>query len=113
MKIVVIGAGSAMFTQGLVVDLTQAADLGPWELGLVDIDPAALEAAEGLSRKIVAASGAALTIRAATDRRELLRDADVVVRNVDFITPDFPDPTVWRHNSIAVGTYQRRSASWF
>jgi len=35
------------------------------------------------------------------------------VRNVDFITPDFLDPTVWRHNSIAVGTYQRRSASWF
>lgn len=71
-----------MFTQGLVVDLTQAADLGPWELGLVDIDPAALEAAEGLSRKIVAASGAALTIRAATDRRELLRDADVVVSTI-------------------------------
>ena len=82
MNLVVIGAGSAMFTQGLVVDLTQAPDLGPWELGLVDIDPAALAAAEGLSRMIVSASGAALTIRAATDRRELLHGADVVVSTI-------------------------------
>ena len=49
-KIVLIGAGSAMFTQGLVADLILSPDLGPWQVGLVDIDPAALEAAEGLRR---------------------------------------------------------------
>lgn len=78
-KIVIIGAGSAMFTQGLVVDLLEAPDLGPWELALVDTDPAALATAEGLSRRMVAAAGASLTISAATDRRQLLRGADVVV----------------------------------
>ncbi len=35
-KIVLIGAGSAMFTRGLVADLIQARDLAPWTVGLVD-----------------------------------------------------------------------------
>ena len=47
-KIVLIGAGSAMFTQGLVADMIQSPDLGPWDLGLVDIAPEALETAERL-----------------------------------------------------------------
>lgn len=81
-KIVVIGAGSAMFTQGLVVDLIEAPDLGPWELGLVDTDPVALAAAEGLSRTIAAATGATLAIHASADRRELLPGADVVVSTI-------------------------------
>ena len=50
-KIVLIGAGSAMFTQGLVADMLLSPELGPWDLGLVDIDPLALETAEGLSRR--------------------------------------------------------------
>ncbi len=44
-KIVLIGAGSAVFTQGLVADLILTPELGPWQLGLVDIDPDALEVA--------------------------------------------------------------------
>jgi alpha-galactosidase len=44
-KIVLIGAGSASFTQGLVADLIFAPDLGPWQLGLVDVGPQALETA--------------------------------------------------------------------
>ena len=81
-KIVLIGAGSAMFTQGLVADLILSPDLGPWELGLVDIDPAALETAEGLSRRMVAARGGAIAIQASTDRRDLLPGAEVVVTTV-------------------------------
>lgn len=78
-KIVIIGAGSAMFTQGLVADLILAPELGPWALGLVDIDPAALETAEGLSRRMVHARGADIAIAASTDRRDVLPGADVVV----------------------------------
>lgn len=81
-KIVLIGAGSAVFTRGLVADLILLEDLGPWELGLVDTDPAALETAEGLSRKMAESRGAPITIRAATDRRDLLPGADVVVSTV-------------------------------
>lgn len=46
MKIVIIGAGSAMFTIGVVSDLITAGLAT--ELGLVDIDPAALDTAHKL-----------------------------------------------------------------
>jgi alpha-galactosidase len=81
-KIVLIGAGSAMFTQGLVADLILALDLGPWELRLMDIDLQALETAEGLSRRMVEAKGAQIAISASTDRRAVLPGADVVVTTV-------------------------------
>jgi alpha-galactosidase len=87
MKVVLIGAGSAVFTKGLVADLLASPELGPWQLGLVDIDPEALEVAEGLSRRMVtavggAASGAEVTVRASEDRRDLLPGADVVVTTI-------------------------------
>jgi len=81
-KIVLIGAGSAMFTQGLVADMVLSPDMGPWELGLVDIDPQALETAEGLSRRMVEARGADIVISGSTDRRDILPEADVVVMTV-------------------------------
>jgi alpha-galactosidase len=81
-KIVLIGAGSAMFTQGLVADMIQSPELGPWELGLVDVDPQALETAEGLSRRMVEARGAEIAVSASTDRRDVLPGADVVVSTV-------------------------------
>ena len=76
-KIVIIGAGSAMFTQGLVADLIVSG--GAWTLGLVDIDPAALDVAVGLSRRMVEAKGADIVLESSTDRRDLLPGADVVV----------------------------------
>lgn len=81
-KIVLIGAGSAMFTRGLVADMIQSPDLGPWKLGLVDVDPEALKTAEGLCRKMVQAKNAEITIEASIDRSEILPDADVVVSTV-------------------------------
>ena len=36
--LVLIGAGSAVFTRGLLADLISADDLGDWEIRLVDID---------------------------------------------------------------------------
>jgi alpha-galactosidase len=81
-KIVLIGAGSAMFTQGLVADLILSPDLGPWELGLVDIDPAALETAKGLSRRMIETKDGAITLQASTDRRDILPGADIVVTTV-------------------------------
>ncbi len=81
-KLVLIGAGSAVFTKGLVADMIQTPDLGPWELGLVDIDPAALETAEGLCRRMVDATGAQIAVRASENRRDLLSGADVVVTTI-------------------------------
>ncbi len=81
-KIVLIGAGSAMFTQGLVADMILATDMGPWDLGLVDIAPQALETAEKISGRMVEARGADIAISASTDRRDILPGADVVVMTV-------------------------------
>jgi alpha-galactosidase len=81
-KIVLVGAGSAMFTQGLVADMILSPDVGPWELGLVDIDPQALETAEGLSRRMVEAGEADIVVSASTDRCDILLGADVVVMTV-------------------------------
>ena len=68
-KIVLIGAGSAMFTQGLVADLILTGQ--PWSLALVDIDPGALAVAEGLSRRMVAARDADITVAGSLERREM------------------------------------------
>ena len=81
-KIVLIGAGSAVFTQGLVADMILSPDLGPWELGLVDIDPQALETAEGLSRRMIEARDEEINISASTERRDILPGADIVVATV-------------------------------
>ena len=81
-RLVLIGAGSAMFTKGLVADMIRDTKLGPWDLGLCDIDPEALETAEGLCRRMVEATGADIQIQASEDRRDLLPDADVVVLTI-------------------------------
>jgi alpha-galactosidase len=79
-KIVLVGAGSASFTQGLVADLILSQR--PWQVGLVDIDPAAMQTAEGLVRRMIQVKGADLSVEASTDRRDILPGADVVVATV-------------------------------
>jgi alpha-galactosidase len=76
-KIVLIGAGSAVFTRGLVADLISIG----WEtdLALVDIDPEALEVARRLVEKMISAKNAPVRLSAALDRREVLNDATAVI----------------------------------
>lgn len=76
-RIVLIGAGSAVFTRGLVADLIRLGVKA--DLALVDIDPHALRVAEALTRKMVQAKNAPLTIRASLDRREVLKDATAII----------------------------------
>ena len=40
-KLVLIGAGSAMFTQGIIVNWLCRRPAADWEIALVDINPAA------------------------------------------------------------------------
>jgi alpha-galactosidase len=79
-KVVLIGAGSAMFTGALVTAVVSRG----WdcELGLVDTNPEALAIAEGLTRKVVAARKSAMKVSASTDRRDVLKDATVVVTTI-------------------------------
>ncbi|NMB11818.1 MAG: hypothetical protein GX977_05975 [Firmicutes bacterium] len=81
-KMVIIGAGSAVFTQGLVADLIREEDLGRWELGLVDIDSEALENVTCLANRMITAKGADIRVTASEERRDLLPGADVVVATI-------------------------------
>lgn len=81
-KIVLIGAGSASFTAGLVADLLLSEIADEWVVGLVDINEPALEVARGLVERMVARKEAQVTVEASTDRCELLPGADVVVTTI-------------------------------
>ncbi|HEY3342954.1 MAG TPA: alpha-glucosidase/alpha-galactosidase, partial [Anaerolineae bacterium] len=61
-SVVLVGAGSAMFTRGLVADLIRRGQ--PCDLGLVDIDPHALNVAEEFVKKMIAAKQAPIHLRA-------------------------------------------------
>ena len=79
-KIVLIGAGSSAFSEGLMADLILSGQT--WDLGLVDINPEALRVAQGLCRRMIALRGADIRVEAATDRCVLLPGADVVVTTI-------------------------------
>ena len=79
-RIVLIGAGSAVFTAGLIADLIRLGE--PADVALVDPNPSALNVAIHLAQKMIAASGAPLTLRAALNRRDVLPGATAVICTV-------------------------------
>ncbi len=81
-KMVILGAGSAMFTQGLVADLILNPLGFDWELALVDIDEPVLDAITTLSNKMVMEKGANIKISKSVDRRQVLPGADYVVATI-------------------------------
>lgn len=82
-KIVLIGAGSAVFTKGLIADFIQS-DFGTWEIALCDINATILDSVAKLARKMVEVKNAQdrILISASTDRTELLPGADFVVTTI-------------------------------
>lgn len=81
-KIVLIGAGSVVFTQGLLADLFAFPELRTARIALHDIDPERLATAEAAARYIADQRGAAAHITAHADRREALDGADFVINLV-------------------------------
>lgn len=80
-KIVLIGAGSAVFTKGLIADFIQSG-FGSWEIALCDINGEILASIRRLAEKMVEQKGADIRITASTDRCELLPGADFVVTTI-------------------------------
>lgn len=78
-KIVVIGAGSASFGPGILLDAVHCAALRGSTLVLVDLDPAKLATITALARRINEEMGAGLIIESTTDRRAALPGAEFVV----------------------------------
>lgn len=76
-KIVLVGAGSASFTRGLVADLLRRGE--KIDLALVDMNAESLAVAEGLTKKMIEAAGASVRLQVSTDRRDVLPGATVVI----------------------------------
>ncbi|MGW9208849.1 alpha-galactosidase [Embleya sp. NPDC055664] len=78
-KIVFVGAGSVVFTQGLLADLFAFPELKDAHIALHDIDPERLATAQGAARLIADDRGASPRITAHADRREALAGAHFVI----------------------------------
>ncbi|MEW1776653.1 alpha-glucosidase/alpha-galactosidase [Streptomyces sp. NPDC086777] len=81
-KIAFVGAGSVVFTQGLLADLLAFPELKSAHVALHDIDTERLATAHAAARRIADALGARPNVTAHTDRREALADADFVINIV-------------------------------
>jgi len=93
-KIVVIGAGSAIFGLGALARLIQCERLHGAELAMVDIDSDALATMHTVAEKMNAAWDAEMTITSTTERREVLRGANVVIVSIQV----GPRETVWEQD---------------
>jgi alpha-galactosidase len=81
-KIALVGAGSVVFTQGLLADLFAYSELKDARIALHDIDPERLRVAEAVAHRVTAARGADASIVATLDRREALAGADFVINTI-------------------------------
>jgi alpha-galactosidase len=78
-KIAFIGAGSVVFTQGLLADLFGFEDLGELRIALHDIDPERLATAAGAAAAIASSLEVSPQITAHLDRRAALEGCDFVI----------------------------------
>lgn len=82
-KIAIIGAGSAVFSQRLITDILSIDGLQGGVFALVDIDTERLEIAHQLAELTVRRSGKSWTIEATTDRTTVLNDCDYILNMIE------------------------------
>jgi alpha-galactosidase len=80
--LVLIGAGSTVFTPGLLHDLAASPAFADAEVRLVDVVPEAAETMAALGRRIAAAAGSRMRVDAVPDRRSALAGAAVVTTTI-------------------------------
>ena len=82
-KIVLIGAGSAMFGLGALGDIFQSSALEGSTISLVDINSEALNEVKTTAIEYIAEHRLNYTIEANTDRQEALKDAGYVIISIE------------------------------
>ena len=80
-KIVLVGAGSAVFTKGLVLDIIERRE-EQWHIALVDTDERVLRIIERVCRKMIAQTGSDTELSASANRCDVLAGADYVVSTI-------------------------------
>jgi len=78
-KIVLIGAGSHIFSRNLITDVLSYPELRDSTITLMDIAKEPLNLITAFTRKLVEQHGFNTQIESTTDRREALRGADYVI----------------------------------
>ncbi|MCP4362585.1 MAG: hypothetical protein GY796_31655 [Chloroflexi bacterium] len=91
-KIAIIGAGSASFGPTTLATIVRDPRLRGSELALVDLNEQSLTTVTRVAEHMNDAWGANMTIRAATDRREILAGMNFVIVSIE--VP--PRETLWR-----------------
>ena len=94
-RIVFIGAGSLGFTRGLVRDMLTFPTLRDAEIMLVDINRERLAFAKQACEKIIAMGKYPATVRATTNRRDVMKNADAVM-----VTILCGATKVWQHDIL-------------
>jgi alpha-galactosidase len=79
---VLIGAGSTVFTPGLLTDLAGNRAFDDTVIRLVDLVPDASETMAALGRRIAIEHGSTMRVEAAADRRDALRGAQFVATTI-------------------------------
>jgi alpha-galactosidase len=92
-SIVLIGAGSTVFTPGLLTDLASAPAFEGWTVHLVDLNGDAADTMARLGRRIATERGTHLTFEPHTDRRDALPGARFVTTTIAVGAADG-----WRHD---------------
>ena len=77
-KIVLIGAGSHVFSRRLITDILTYEELRDSTITLMDIDTERLSLIKSFAEKLVGQYGFETRIESTTDRREALQGADYV-----------------------------------
>jgi len=87
-KVVIIGAGSAMFTKKLIGDLMSYDDVDVDNISLVDIDVKKLAVMEKVAKRIVKQFGKKTTIEVTNDSKTVLKDATFVTSTIGVGGPE-------------------------
>ena len=82
-KIVLTGAGSAMFGFGALGDIFKSQILRGCTVTLLDINPEALARVEGIAREYLAENDLPYTLEATPSRQEALQGADFCIISIE------------------------------
>jgi alpha-galactosidase len=81
-KVVIIGAGSSMFTKKLLGDLLSFDDIQLDEFALVDINAEKLAVMEKVALRLCKQFGKTVKVSSATQRRDVMKDASFVINTI-------------------------------
>ena len=82
-KVVLMGAGSAVFSRNLINDILCIPGLESGSFALVDVDKKRLKLAHSIAEKMVASSGNGWKVESSPERREMLAGADFVISMIE------------------------------